>query len=121
MTTTSTSTRTTASTSPARPFVPFHRPRRRLDAAGRYCKWIARNPHVLDAAIRLAEEAQEAGLRRLGPSLIIGKLRWEMAISTKGDTFKINNNHSSYLIRDVCAERPDLAGLFKLRSLRTTN
>jgi hypothetical protein len=104
---------------PLAPIVPVgareHEP---LDAY--FARWLAANPHVLDAFVHYAEQVRRRGLRRFGAKAIAERLRWEYAIQTEDDSgFKLNNNLTSRLARAAVDRRPDLAGLFEFRELRS--
>ncbi|CAB4180862.1 hypothetical protein UFOVP1056_1 [uncultured Caudovirales phage] len=46
-------------------------------------------------------------------------LRWETAMSTTGDDFKLNNNYRSRYARLIMATCPDLTDVFDTRELHT--
>lgn len=77
------------------------------------------NPHVLDALIRLTDEAIATGRKHIGISLLVGRLRWETFISTSGDEYKMNNNYNSRYVRLIEQVRPDLVGVFHKRELKS--
>jgi hypothetical protein len=85
----------------------------------RYQKWITVNPHVIDAFCALAEQLRGAGLRHFGAKAVVERLRWEYAIQTTGGEFKMDNNYTSRIVRDAIARRPELAGFFEMRMLRS--
>ena len=76
------------------------------------------NPHVYDLIVRFATELRLAGRKRLSISLIVERVRWESAIKTTGDVFKINNNFSALYTRKLEREHPEFDGLFATRTLR---
>lgn len=94
-----------------------YQPHESLDE--RFEKWIAANPGVLRMFIALAEEAQRRGRRKIGGKAIIERLRWEIALHVTDDSFKLNNNYTSRLVRRAIQIRPELAGLFEVRELRS--
>lgn len=74
------------------------------------------NPRVYAILVRLAREwVQATGRRTLGIKALWERARWEMAITTRGDEFKLNNNYHAFYARKIMAQEPDLAGIFKLR------
>lgn len=78
-------------------------------------KWMDANPSAMALFRRFAAEALLAG-RRIGIGAIAERVRWECAVQTSGDTFKINNNHSAYIARRLIAEMPALASIIETRS-----
>lgn len=79
-------------------------------------RFHADNPHVYTALVRLARQARRAGLRRVGMKMLFEVLRWDHAIRTEGDEFKLNNNYHAYYARLVMEQEADLAGMFLLRA-----
>lgn len=103
---------------PLRPVVEvMHAPDENLDA--RFRAWLTANPHVLDAFIALAQQAQRAGRRRIGAKLIVERLRWEYLLQTEAADFKLNNNYTSRLARAAVGRVPALEPLFEFRELRS--
>lgn len=87
----------------------------------RFAAWLSVNPHVLAAFIREADTLFRHGLRRIGGKLIVEHLRYLWAIQTQGDPdgYALNNSYTSRLVRAAIERRPDLAGLFETRELRS--
>jgi len=76
------------------------------------------NPQVYRELVRLARAWQSRrGTGKVGMKMLFEVLRWQLAMSTTGDDFKLNNNYTSYYARLVMAENPDLRGLFQTRVL----
>ena len=84
-------------------------------------RWIAANPHVLEEFIRRARALKRQGVARFGAKAIIEGMRYDRAIRTGGDTFKLNNNYTSRLVRRALERAPDLEGFFELRALRSSD
>lgn len=103
---------------PLRPVVAVqHAPHESLDT--QFERWLAANPHVLDAFISLARQARAAGCQRIGAKLIVERLRWEYLLQTHNDDFKLNNNYTSRLARLAADRCPELAAMFEFRELRS--
>lgn len=83
--------------------------------AAKAAKWMDANPSAMALFRRFATEALLAG-RRIGIGAIAERVRWECAVQTSGDTFKVNNNHSAYIARRLIAEMPALASIIETRS-----
>ena len=75
------------------------------------------NPHVYRRLVDMARQAVRAGRRKIGIGMLFEVLRWEHAISTVGDEFRLNNNHRSRYARMLMRLEQDLAGLFDVREL----
>jgi hypothetical protein len=75
------------------------------------------NPHVYDELVRLARRARRRGVARVGMKMLFEVLRWDFALRTGGDEFKLNNNYTSYYARLVMVNEPDLEGVFETRRL----
>lgn len=70
------------------------------------------NPHVVVALIDAAREVAQTK-DRIGMSVLFGKLRWDHAISTTGDEFKLNDGFQAWYTRLVMRLAPDVAHLFR--------
>ena len=88
-----------------------------LDA--RFARFHAANPHVFRALESLAMQLYRAGARGFGVKLLVEQLRWQYAIATSGDTFRINNNWPSRYARMLVETHPELRGVIELRELRS--
>lgn len=85
----------------------------------RFAAWLEANPHVLDVFIQRALAAQRAGRTRIGAKRLVEAMRWDLALTTTGDEFRLNNNYVSRLARAAVTARPELATLFEFRELRS--
>ncbi len=86
---------------------------------GRFLRFHAENPHILDLFIAKAEEVKRSGDDAFGAKAIAEQVRWDRRIRTNDKNFKLNNNYVSRYARLVAKTRPDLAHLFEVRSLKT--
>lgn len=85
-----------------------------------FARFHADNPHVYDTLVRLAREAHAAGRNRIGIGMLWERLRWELLVTTTGDTaYRLNNNLRSRYARAIMANETDLAGIFETRELRS--
>lgn len=87
----------------------------RIDAE--FSHFLAQNPHVYSAVVRLAREAKDAGFP-CGIATIWERLRWHYGVEIRGGTFRLNNNYRSRMARLVMDNEPDLRGFFEIRELR---
>lgn len=75
------------------------------------------NPHVYQTLVRLAREwVNTTGRRKLGIGMLFERSRWDLAIQTNSEDFRLNNSHRSFYSRLIQAQEPDLRDLFELRS-----
>lgn len=76
------------------------------------------NPEVYAGLVNLTRVWLERRPgRKLGIGMLFEVLRWEVAMRTTGDDFKLNNNYRSYYARLIMSRNPDLAGVFDTRRL----
>jgi len=69
---------------------------------------------------RLADEWIAAtGNRRTGMKALFERVRWNGAVATRGDRFKVNNDFRAPATRDLIALRPDLADVFAVRERKS--
>ncbi|MER9628867.1 hypothetical protein [Mesorhizobium sp. M0296] len=84
----------------------------------RFERFHNENPHVYSMFQRFSLKAIQAGMKRLSGHFILARMRWESAIETKGDPFKINDNYSAYYVRKFIADFPQYAATFETRRIR---
>lgn len=77
------------------------------------------NPWVYDALERLVAEAVAAGRERVGIKMAWEAVRWREAGATTDREFKVNNNYHSRYVRLLIERRPEWAGLFELRAIKS--
>lgn len=74
------------------------------------------NPQVWRLLKKFALQAKRAECKeRIGISLLIERLRWEVVTTKSKDGFKFNNNHSAFYARRLMRKCPELQGFFTLR------
>lgn len=81
-----------------------------------FWKFHRENPHVYTLFDRFTRRAIAAGRTRLASKLICERIRWETAVETRGEEFKINNNHMPYYARLWMRNNPRYAGFFGTRT-----
>ena len=81
-------------------------------------KYHLENPHVYDLFRRFSWELKRAGRQYYGAQSICERIRWHLAVETKGDDFKINNNHIACYARLLIIREPVFEGFFELRTSR---
>ena len=92
---------------------PMSRTKSELERA--FERFHTENPHVYDLFKKYTHQAIRAGRDRFGAQSIIERIRWYTAIETKGDSFKINNNHARYYARLFMREHPVYEDFFRTR------
>lgn len=98
------------------PINPIHRVRgQSLEA--QFGAFHAANPQVYQALRALAISMRRRGVRRAGIGQLFEVLRWQYAIQTRGQDFKLNNNYRSFYAR-LLNRDPELHDMFETRTLR---
>lgn len=80
-----------------------------------FADWLKANPVIWMEFDKHATELRQAGRRNFSARTIIEVIRWNSAIRSKGDIFKINNNWAPDLARLFLMLHPEANGLFSLR------
>jgi hypothetical protein len=79
--------------------------------------WILKNPEVAKMFLRFAQELASRG-RPFGVGLLTERVRYECAISTGGEKFKISNNYRAYIARWLIAQDPSLEEFLSFREVQ---
>lgn len=74
------------------------------------------NPHVYSELRRLAVDLVAVGHQRIGIGMLFEVLRWQRALHTVGDAFKLNNSHRAFYARMLMDREPRLRGVFETRT-----
>ena len=81
------------------------------------------NPVVYLELAKLARQAKQRGLGRVGIRMLWERLRWHFAVEvtpTPGtEPFRLNDHLTSRYARLLMAQEPDLRGLFETREIRS--
>ena len=77
------------------------------------------NPHVFDALQAMALGLRDVGVEKWGIAGLFEVLRWQSAIRTDGDPYKLNNNYRALYARMLMEREPRLAGFFDVRERRS--
>lgn len=85
----------------------------------RFWEFHRLNPSVYHALVRLARQVKAAGRTHFGIGALFERLRFEAALQTWGDEYRLNNNYRSRYARLIMAQEPDLEGFFETRELHT--
>lgn len=73
------------------------------------------NPHVYDLIHQRALALRRRGIKRFGLAAIYEGLRYDYAVQTGGDKFKLNNDYRAIYSRMIMENDPELAGFFEKR------
>ncbi|WP_236244204.1 hypothetical protein [Streptomyces sp. CC210A] len=87
----------------------------------RFNDFHASHPWILEALEELTAQWVGAGGGRIGVKALFEQLRWSSPHIASGEPFRLNNNFTSRYARLLCARHPEWAGVFQLRSLRTSD
>lgn len=80
-------------------------------------KYDAENPRVYVLFKQYAKQMKATGREHFGAKAIFERIRWEMALSTFSDEWKLNNNYTAYYSRKLMAELPEFNGFFRTRGI----
>lgn len=83
-----------------------------------FLKFHEDNPRVYWELVEMAFRLKRQGVRKYSMRDLFGKLRWDASLQTKGDEYKLNNNHTAYYSRLIEANNAELKGFFSRRSTK---
>lgn len=75
------------------------------------------NPQVYETLRRMALTMRRRGVKQFGIAALFEVLRYEAALRTAGDEFKLNNSYRSFYARLLMEEESELTGFFETRTL----
>ena len=78
------------------------------------------NPHVYSGLKELALRLKRRGRQHYGIKALFEVMRYERALTTVGDEFKLNNNYTSLYARLLMDNEPELKGFFETRFRRSS-
>lgn len=81
----------------------------------RFIHFHESNPHVYREIKRRSLLLHSQGIRRFGIKAIFEAMRYDHAVRTGGDSFKMNNNHAPFYARLIMKTAPILDGFFQVR------
>ena len=76
------------------------------------------NPSVWSMFVRFAFELIRCGRERYSADALLHRIRWEVAVNTVGDDFKVNNDFAALYARKFREQYPEHAGFFETRERR---
>ncbi|MDP9101629.1 MAG: hypothetical protein M3N21_05730 [Actinomycetota bacterium] len=109
-------------TSPDQLSLPLNVPTlpREASLTERFAAFHTANPHVYRALHSLASRRWTSDLRagrrpHVGVAALYEALRWEQALRTTGETWRLNNSYRAFYARLLIAARPEWAGFIDTR------
>ena len=87
--------------------------------AERFKQFHKLNPHVYERIKNHAFFLKEAGVQKFGMKAIFEKLRWDYAVQTQGEPFKLSNDFTAHYARLVMFNEPELKGFFVTKQLKS--
>jgi len=76
------------------------------------------HPEVFKFFAQFALQLKHKGFKHFGAKAIMERIRWEVALQTGRDGFKINNNYTSRYARLLEQKLPMFRGFFRKRALQ---
>lgn len=83
----------------------------------RFENFNADNPQVYTTICAMARSWVAKGNSNLGIGMVFEVMRWDHAMRTQGDPFKLNNDYRSRYVRLIEENELDLVGVFRKRTL----
>lgn len=81
-----------------------------------YNKFLERAPEVFPLFERLSSDMRDTGRKTYSAKAIVEVIRWEHDLkSTNLNSFKMNNNYTALMVRDLIAKDHTFNGFFQLR------
>lgn len=80
-------------------------------------EWHLKNPEVWKMFERFSFDAVNRGRKKISHWLIVNRIRWETAILTTGNDFKISNDYIAFYARLWKAKYPMHADLFNTKKM----
>lgn len=84
----------------------------------RFEAFHAANPEVYEVLVRMARRLKASGRASYSIAGIYEVCRYDRYVTTKGESFKLENNFRSRYARLIMEKESDLAGFFVVRPLR---
>ncbi|MAE54593.1 MAG: hypothetical protein CMK23_01220 [Porticoccaceae bacterium] len=94
---------------------------KRVPRTPQFYKWKAfhfENMHIWEEFEKQTFELIKSGVTKSSPWLVINKMRWDHAIKTSGDDFKISNDFIAYYSRLFLARHPKHINFFTIKPLK---
>lgn len=86
-----------------------------------FWKFHNENPHVYQRLVELVNQLRIKGHTRYSMKGLFEILRWEYAITTTGNEFKLSNDFTAFYARLVMRRQPLLKGFFDIKTSAADN
>ena len=73
------------------------------------------NPHIYQELVGRGLALREKGIRRFGIAALFEAMRYDVAVRTGGDTYKLNNNYKAFYARLIMSNVVALKDFFETR------
>lgn len=84
-----------------------------------FAEFDAEHPEVYRLFVGYAEQIRARGFTRYSSDAILHRIRWWHHVDQGDREFKLNDHFTSRYARKLIAERPEFAGFFELRVLKS--
>jgi hypothetical protein len=92
------------------------------DMAIKFEDFHRKNPHVYRVLVDKAREwVRRTGKERVGISMLYEGARWEIAMQTSDENYKLSNDHRAFYARLIMAQEPDLRNMFVIKKSEATD
>ena len=85
------------------------------DNKSKFEEFHQKNPLVYELVKLYSKQAIDAGHKHYGIQSIFERIRWHTGVETQGDSFKMNNNFTSFYSRMFMDDFPQHEGFFRTR------
>lgn len=82
----------------------------------KYAQHRNENPEIWAMFEKLTLRLINSGVRHFGAKCIMENVRYNTALKTKGEQYKINNNYTAYYAREFASKYPQYADFFEIRN-----
>tara|TARA_R110000796_G_scaffold43000_2_gene105861 strand:- start:4219 stop:4494 length:276 start_codon:yes stop_codon:yes gene_type:complete len=80
--------------------------------------WHKENPEVYVLFCKFTLQASERGHKRLSAWMIVNRIRWETAVVTTGDDYKVSNDFIALYARKFMEDYPKYKGFFVTKEMK---
>tara|TARA_B110000503_G_scaffold39926_1_gene65569 strand:+ start:41 stop:319 length:279 start_codon:yes stop_codon:yes gene_type:complete len=80
--------------------------------------WNEENPEVYKLFCKFSLQAAARGHKRLSAWMIVNRIRWETAVVTTGNDYKVSNDFIALYARKFMIDYPQHAGFFLIKTMK---
>ena len=81
----------------------------------KWWEYHKQNPHVYELLKEFTFQVIDSGHQNYSVNAIFERIRWHTEIETRGEKFKLSNNHRAYYARLFMYEHPQHKGFFRTK------